>query len=134
MCVRTPNRVLLADRHQRLSEGVRGLLEMVFNGVFVVADKTSLLEGAARLLPELIVVDLSLAQGDLGDLLASLRVRAPEAKILLLSVHDELAVAADAIAAGADGLVLKRAIATDLLPAVSALADGEHYVSPRVGQ
>jgi two-component system secretion response regulator SsrB len=109
---------------------VRGLLETVFSGVFLVADHTSLLEGAARLMPALIVVDVSLAEGNLGDLLASIRVRAPEAKILLLSVHDEPTVTAAAIAAGANGLVFKRAIATDLLPAVLALVGGQGGVSP----
>jgi DNA-binding NarL/FixJ family response regulator len=134
MCVRTPNCVLLADRHHRLSEGVRGLLETAFSGVFLVADQASLLEGAARLLPALIVVDVSLAEGNLGDMLASIRVRAPDAKILLLSVHDEPTVAAAAVAEGADGLVLKRAIATDLLPAIAALAGGRRYVSPDVAR
>jgi DNA-binding NarL/FixJ family response regulator len=124
--------VLLADRHHRLSEGVRGLLETAFTGVFVVADQASLMEGAARLMPELIVIDVALAEGNLGDLLASIRARAPGTKVLLLSVHDEPAVAAAAVAAGADGLVLKRAIATDLLPAVDALAGGQRYVSPGV--
>jgi DNA-binding NarL/FixJ family response regulator len=125
-----PNCVLLADRHHRLSEGVRGLLETTFDGVFMVADQSSLMEGAQRLLPAFVVVDVSLAQGDIADLVHSIRERAPAAKLLLLSVHDEPAVAAAAFAAGADGLVLKRAIATDLLPAVDALRAGRRYISP----
>jgi DNA-binding NarL/FixJ family response regulator len=129
MCARIPNCVLLADRHHRFSEGVRGLLETAFSGVFLVADQASLMEGASRLLPDLVVVDVSLAEGDLCGLLGGIRARSPTAKILLLSVHDEAAVAAAAAAAGADGLILKREIATDLLPAVEALAGGERYVS-----
>jgi DNA-binding NarL/FixJ family response regulator len=124
-----PDCVLLADRHHRFSEGVRGLLETAFCGVFLVADRASLMEGASRLRPDLVVVDVSLAEGDLGDLLQSIRTRAPAAKILLLSVHDEGTVADAAVSAGADGLVLKRAVATDLLPAVEALAGGQHYLS-----
>jgi two-component system secretion response regulator SsrB len=122
--------VLLADRHHRLSEGVRGLLETAFSGVFMVADQASLMEGAQRLSPALVVVDVSLARGDITDLLHSIRNRAPAAKVLLLSVHDEPTVATAALAAGADGLVFKRAIATDLLPAVDALLAGRRYVSP----
>jgi len=125
-----PHRVLLADRNHRLSEGVRGLLESSFSNVFMVADQTSLIEGAQRLLPELMVVDVSLAQGDIAELLRSIRAGAPAAKVLLLSVHDEAAVADAAMAAGADGLVLKRAIPTDLLPAIDALLAGGRYVSP----
>jgi len=127
--VHTPGCVLLADSHHRLSEGVRGLLETAFSGVFVVADQTSLMEGAAKLAPALVVVDVAMAQGDIDVLLRSIRDRAPAAKLLLLSVHDEARVAAAAFAAGADGFVLKRAIATDLLPAVDALLAGRRYVS-----
>ncbi len=134
MSARTPNCVLLADRHHRLSEGVRGLLETTFSKVFMVADQTSLMEGAERLSPALVVVDVSLAQGDISDLLHSIHDRAPAAKLLLLSVHDEPAVAAAAFAAGADGLVLKREIATDLLPAVDTVLAGGQYLSPHAGR
>jgi DNA-binding NarL/FixJ family response regulator len=130
----TPNCVLLADRHHRLSEGVRGLLETVFSRVFIVADQDSLMEGAQRLSPALVVVEVSLAQGDIADLLRSIHDRAPATKVLVLSVHDEPAVVDAAFAAGADGLVLKRAIATDLLPAVDALLASRRYVSPGAGQ
>ena len=58
--------------------------------------------------------------------------QAPSAKVLLLSVHDESAVVAAALAAGADGLVLKREIAAELLTAVDALLAGERYVSRSV--
>jgi len=116
--------VLLADRHQGLTEGVRGLLETAFGTVVMVADETSLVEGAGRLLPDVAVVDLSLAQdGGLGWLRA-LRERCPELKVIVLSVHDEQSVRVAALAAGADAFVLKRAIVTDLLPAVTAVGGG----------
>ena len=110
--------VLLADRHHGLTEGVRGLLETTFGSVVMVADEASLLEGAARLQPEVAIVDLSLAlNSGLGWLLA-LRQRCPDIKVIVLSVHDEQSVRSAAIEAGADAFVLKRTIATDLLPAV----------------
>jgi DNA-binding NarL/FixJ family response regulator len=129
-----PNCVLLADRHHRLSEGVCGLLDTVFEKVFMVADQASLLEGAQRLSPALVVVDVALADGDIADLLCSIRDRAPQVRVLLLSVHDEPTVAVTAFAAGADGFVLKRAIATELLPAVDALLAGRRYSSPVPGR
>jgi len=95
----------------------------------MVADRLSLMEGAQRLEPTLVVIDIALAQGDIGDLLLSIHTRAPDAKLLLLSVHDEPAVIHAALAAGADGLVLKRTIATDLLPAVDSLLAGHRYIS-----
>jgi len=128
------NCVLLGERHHSLSDGVRGLLETAFSAVFMVADANSLLEGAARIQPTLVVVDLALARGDLACLVESIREGAPAAKVLLLSVHDEPAVAATALAAGADGLVLKRAIANDLLTAVDALLAGRRYFTPVAGK
>lgn len=124
--------VLLADCNLRLSEGLRGLLETVFTEVFLVADRASLMEGAQRLAPALVVVDVGFAEGDLASFLLAIRDRAPAAKLLVLSVHDEPTVAQAVFVAGADGLVLKRSIATELLPAIDALRAGQRYVSPAV--
>lgn len=125
------NCVLLADRHHGLCEALRGLLESAFDGVFMVADEPSLIEGAGRLRPTVAVVDLSLGKGDLLELVRSLRDRSPETKILFLSTHDEPTAIAAVLKAGVDGLVLKRAVATDLLPAVEALLAGRRFI-PRV--
>jgi DNA-binding NarL/FixJ family response regulator len=113
--------VLLADRHHGLTEGVRGLLETAFGTVVMVADEASLLEGAVRLQPEVAVVDLSLAAGSGLGWLQELRQRCPDLKVIVLSVHDEESVRSAAIEAGADAFVLKRAIATDLLPSVDVV-------------
>ncbi len=124
--------VLLADRHHGLRDSVRGLLESVFKVVFMVADEESLLEGARRLNPAIVVVDLSLSGGDLPSLLGRLAARSPGSKVLLLSVHDERTVTASALKAGASALVLKRDLVTDLLPAIDAVLAGRTYVSPAV--
>ncbi len=113
--------VLLADRHHGLTEGVRGLLETAFGTVVMVADEASLFEGAVRLQPEVAIVDLSLARGSGLGWLRELRQRCPDLKVIVLSVHDEECVRDAAIEAGADAFVLKRSIATDLLPAVDAI-------------
>jgi two-component system secretion response regulator SsrB len=127
----SPNCVLLADRHHGLTEGVRGLLESEFDTVVMVADEPSLLESAERLKPTMAVVDLSLARAQSGlQWLSRLRARCPEMKLILLSVHDQPNVWRSALQAGADGFVLKRAIATDLLAAIDAVRAGQTYVSP----
>jgi two-component system secretion response regulator SsrB len=113
--------VLLADRHHGLKEGVRGLLETLFGTVVMVADSSSLLESARRLQPDVAVVDLSLTRDASLGWLRDLRQRCPELKVVVLSVHDEPTVRREAMAAGADGLVLKRALATDLLPTIDSL-------------
>jgi len=129
----TANCVLLADRHHGLTEGVRGLLQTQFGTVVMVADERSLLESARRLQPEVAVVDLSLARGAGLRWLHDLRERCPQLKVIVLSVHDEPPVREAVMAAGADGFVLKRAIATDLLPAIEAAWAGRNGGSPADG-
>jgi DNA-binding NarL/FixJ family response regulator len=127
MCAVARACVLVADPRNGLFERIRGLLETAFDQVFLVTDKSSLFEGAVRLQPTVIIMDLSYAAGNLTGLISELRGQAPAAKHLLLSLHDEPSVVAAAIGAGADGMVLKRAIGSDLMPAIDALLAGQHY-------
>jgi DNA-binding NarL/FixJ family response regulator len=113
--------VLLADRHSGLAEGIRGLLETAFGTVVMVADAASLLDGANRLQPDVAIVDLSLGRERSLDWLRALRAQCPDLKVIALSVHDEANVRRAALDAGADAFVLKRVIASDLLPAVDAM-------------
>jgi len=124
--------VLLADRHHGLTEGVRGLLETAFGSVVMVADETSLADAASRLLPEVAVIDLSLAREQGLGWLRVIRERCPNLKIIVLSVHDEQSVRRAAMDAGADAFVLKRAIATDLLAAVEDVR-GDRHAEPVTG-
>ena len=87
----------------------------------MVADEVSLIEAAGRLQPDVAVVDLSLARDSHLSWLHALRDRCPDLKLIVLSVHDEASVREAVMRAGADAFVLKRAIATDLLPAVAAV-------------
>lgn len=110
--------VLLADRNHALTEGVRGMLESKFETVVMVADETSLLQAALRLQPDLTVVDLSLSRQSNLEWLRALRRQCPALKVVVVSVHDESSVRRSAMAAGADRFVLKREIATALLPTI----------------
>ncbi len=121
--------VILADRHHGLTEGVRGLLETMFDTVIMVADEASLLESASRLEPAAVIADLSLARADNLGWLRQLRITCPKTKLIVLSVHDEPSVCAGTIEAGADGYIVKRALATELLPGLDAVLGGKQYVS-----
>lgn len=125
-----PSCAILADRHTVLCEGVRSLLESVFQIVYTVADTESLRDGAKRLVPDLIVLDLSLTEGDSPRMLRSIHALSPNSRVIVLSVHDQPAVARLALAAGAHGVVLKRSLGSDLLNAVDAVMRGESWVSP----
>jgi DNA-binding NarL/FixJ family response regulator len=127
-------RVLLADNHQNMLEGVRNLLESTFETVFMVADEASLMEAAEKLNPDLIVADLSLAVTKEINIARRLKTAFPNIKLIILSVHDEQAAVRECIEAGACGVVLKRRAVDDLIPAVEAVLKGNTYVSPSVVQ
>jgi two-component system secretion response regulator SsrB len=124
--------VLLADPNHGLSERVRGLLATTFEAVVMVADEVSLFGSAGRLRSDVTVVDLALARGNALELVRRLRGRFPATKIIIVSAHD--AVSRAVLEAGADGFVVRRAIATDLLAAVDAVLAGQRYVSPLAAQ
>jgi len=122
--------VLLADRHQNVLAGIRSLLETIFETVVMVADEASLLEAAERLEPDLAIIDISLPVSTEENVARRFRSRHPDLKFIVLSVHDEPTVVNEALAAGASGFVLKRAAATDLIPAVREVLQGGIYTSP----
>jgi DNA-binding NarL/FixJ family response regulator len=126
--------VLLADAHPNMLEAVRGLLEEKFATSVMVADEASLLEAAARLAPDLVVVDLSLPASGGVNAVRSLCARHPGLRVVVLSVHDEPAALAQALGAGAAGFVLKRTAAADLPEAVDAVLRGEKYISAALGR
>jgi CheY-like chemotaxis protein len=112
---------LLADRHLGLAEGIRGLLETEFEAVVGVGDEVSLFESARQLHVALAVVDLSLRRGDGLGLIRRIRSHFPQLKLIALSVHEDKNAEFATIKAGANGFVLKRSIATDLLPTIDAV-------------
>ena len=105
-------------------EGVRGLLETEFEAVVVVGDEVSLFESVRQLRVAVAVVDLSLRRGDGLGLIRRIRSHFPRLKLIALSVHEEKNAKVAAIEAGANGFVLKRSIATDLLPTIDAVLTG----------
>ena len=90
-------------------------------------------ETAGRLQPEMVVADISLTRDSSLHWLQRLRQRCPEVKLIVLSFHDEPSVRRAAMESGADGFVLKRAIATDLLPTVESVLAGSRGAPPANG-
>jgi DNA-binding NarL/FixJ family response regulator len=123
--------VLLAEPHHGLAEGTRMLLRTRFDAVVMVADESSLLETAERVRPMLLMVDLVFAKKEVARLISRLREASPGSKVIVVSVHDEPAVAQAVLEAGADGFLVKCLIGSELIPAVDAVLRGERYVSSR---
>ncbi len=122
--------VILADRHQNMLEGIRGLLEVMFETVVMVADKASLFDTAEKINPDLAVVDLSLPVSSEINIARQLKDRYPDLKIIILSVHDEQTVVSEIMNVGVSGFVLKRSAASDLFLAVDKVLGGKTFVSP----
>lgn len=122
--------ILLVDDHAVLRAGLRLLLdgEADMHVVGEAGDATEALDVAARLQPDLILLDLTLP--GLGGIatLPALRKAAPAARILILTMHDDASYLQQALRSGATGYVLKKAADSELLSAVRAVMRGEVYV------
>ena len=123
-------RVLLADSHLNMLGGIHSLLDALFTTLLMVADERSLMEAVTTFKPDLVVVDLSLPREGEANIARRLIGRHPDLRLIVLSVHDEPTVVGQMLSAGVAGFVLKRAAATDLVPAVREVLRGGTYVSP----
>jgi DNA-binding NarL/FixJ family response regulator len=123
-------RVLVGHPHQRLSEGLRDWLQASFAGVFIVADRSSLLDGALKLQPALVIVDRTLAAGDVGGMLDELHRGAPASRILLISGSQVSDADLAALSPGRDGIAHTDALVRDLSAAVDAVLAGRDFVAP----
>jgi len=127
-------RVLLADGHLGMLGGVHSLVAALFETVLMVADERSLMEAVTTFKPDLVVVDLSLPGEGEANIAKRLMGHVPDLRLIVLSVHDEPTVVGQMLTAGVAGFVLKRAAATELIPAVKEVLRGQVYVSAAVQQ
>jgi two-component system response regulator NreC len=125
-------RILLADDHAVLRAGLRLLLNSQpdFEVIGEAASGIEALDFAETLQPDLILLDLSMPGLGGFDALPILRRRAAQARILILTMHDDPQYLRQALKNGAAGYVLKKAADVELLSAVRAVLRGEVYVHP----
>jgi len=125
-------RVLLADDHAVLRAGLRLLLtsQVDFDVVGEASNGIEALTLAEAQQPDLILLDLSMPGLGGLDALAVLRQKAPQARILILTMHDDPQYLRQALSCGASGYVLKKAADVELLSAIQAVLRGEVYVHP----
>jgi two-component system response regulator NreC len=129
-------RVLLADDHTIVREGVRLCLE-AFGDIAVVAeaeDGQEAVQLSVQLRPDVAVVDLTMPRLNGVEAIRQIKRDVPETEVVVLSVHDSEAYVVQALRAGAAGYVLKRNAATELAAAIRAAHDGQAYLHPAVAR
>lgn len=123
-------RILIADDHALVCEGLRGLLEPAYAVVGMVSDGDAVMEAVRERRPDLALLDISLPGRNGLDLARALQAEHPEVKTLVLTMHAERLYADEALRAGAGGFVLKLASGSELRFAVSEVLAGRTYVTP----
>jgi two-component system response regulator NreC len=125
-------RVLIADDHGVLRAGLRALLnsEPEMEVVGEAADGEQTLLQAEELQPDVVLMDLNMPKGDGIYTTRGLKEMHPEINVLILTVHEDDSLLREAIQCGAAGYILKRAVESELITAIQAVARGEMYIHP----
>ena len=129
--VPTQRRVLIVDDHPIVRQGLRRMIETEPDLVVCGEVQTEREARAAirALSPDVVIVDISLAQGDGLELVRDVHAQRPDLPMLVLSMHDESIYAERLIAAGASGYIMKQAASDQLLIALRQVLSGSQYLS-----
>lgn len=127
-------RILLADDHAILRAGLRLLLNAQpdLEVVGEADNGVKVLSLAETLRPDLILLDLTMPGLGGLDVMRALKQVVPESRVLILTMHDDESYLRQALALGAAGYVLKKAVDSELLNAIRAVERGETYVHSAV--
>jgi DNA-binding NarL/FixJ family response regulator len=123
-------RVLLADDHRIVSDGLRSFLADDFEVVGIVEDGRALVAAAKKLQPDVIVADISMPGLNGIEAVVQLRKDNSKTKVVLLTMHDDPVYARRALEAGAHGFVVKQSAIFELIMAINAALKGQTFISP----
>jgi DNA-binding NarL/FixJ family response regulator len=124
------NTVLIADDHTIVVEGLVGLLKEDFDVVGTVSDGELLIDAAKRLRPDVIVTDISMPGLSGLDVLPRLKAERVDSRVVVLTMHNDAALATRAIRAGASGFLLKQSAGEELVNAIQQALQGRVYLTP----
>src|SRR5580693_7078803 len=122
-------KVLLADDHAVVAQGLSALLEDTFDLAGVVHDGRALLAAVETLCPDVIVTDISMPLLNGLDAVKQIRARHPETRVIILTMHRDTHLAASAFRAGVSGYLLKVSPGEELVKAIREVAQGRSYVT-----
>jgi DNA-binding NarL/FixJ family response regulator len=127
-------RVLLADDHTMIMEGLSSVLEPEFDIVGRAEDGRQLMALAEQLKPDVIIADISMPLLNGIEAARQLKKTDPRVKFIFLTMHPEADLATEAFRAGASGYVLKHSAARELKEAIHEALKGRTYVTPRIAK
>lgn len=127
-------RVLLADDHKIITEGLRSVLEPEFDLIGIVEDGRALVAAAKELDPDVIVADISMPLLNGIEAVRQLKKAGTRAKVIFLTMHPDVTYATRAFEAGALGFVLKHSASSELLTAIREALRGRTYITPMIAQ
>jgi DNA-binding NarL/FixJ family response regulator len=125
-------KVLLADDHTIVVEGLKSLLKDQFELVGTVADGSQLIEAARKLRPDVVVTDLSMPVLSGLDALRRLKAERIDARFIFLTMHADARIATEAFRAGASGFLLKQSAGEELVTAIEDVLRGRTYLTPLI--
>jgi DNA-binding NarL/FixJ family response regulator len=125
-------RVILADDHELIRFGLRNILTRSdqLEVVGEVGDSDALLEMLRSLPVDLLVLDISMPTINGIELTAIVKKRYPQLKVLILTMHQQVGYLRRALAAGADGYLVKTDCGQEIVSAIDRIRQGSGYVSP----
>ena len=127
-------RVLLADDHTIVTEGLKSILDPEFELVGTAEDGRALLAAAEKLRPDVIVADITMPRLNGLDAVRALKKTNPRTKVVFLTMHSDPDLATEAFRVGASGYLLKQSAGEELITAIHAVLQGEVYVTPELKQ
>jgi DNA-binding NarL/FixJ family response regulator len=127
-------RVLLADDHVLVLEGLSKLLEDEMDLVGTASSGAEAVEKAAQLQPDVVLMDISMPGLNGFDAAKQMKTCAPRTKVIAVTMHRSTAYLRESLRAGMSGFVLKQSAASELAEAVSTVLRDERYVTPLVTQ
>lgn len=127
-------RILIADDHAILREGIKELLikKPEFEVVGEAADGADAVHMANALKPDVVLLDISMPNLDGLAATREIKKKHPDIKILILTIHDSEEYIYQILKYGADGYVLKEAAYEELIMAIESVARGKKYLSPSI--
>ena len=123
-------RVLLADDHRIVAEGLRSLLEPEFELIGIVENGRELIRSVHDNNPDVVVVDVTMPLLNGIEAVRQIRTTHPDVRVVFLTMHPDIAYAVSAFEAGALGYVLKHSAPFELNLAIHKALKGKRYITP----